>query len=308
MSALGNLVGDIGAAAGQRGSTSMKTYTKNPKIQSSLGDLIDTYNTNVKSDSGDLSAFIQNYLKQTPQATAYTGEETGAIGKFYNGDVARQLAEYRAQRSQLGDLAVQQALAQNRGNMNRSVLGGGGAGDSSWNNRYGIGVASQLDLQNNLANLDLARGDYNTVLQGQIGMVGRRQALEDALLQRQLTPMQMRQSLLGTDVSQLGSLANVNNLNTQYAYQYNPSGWETAGNFVGDLAQTGMQAAPFFMGAPSTAAAPNAAAATMSNMFNTSFSAPGGGGGLTGVGAAAGPYGFIANNLAQNYNPFALGF
>ncbi len=227
-------LGDIGALLGHKGSNSLTDLTKSQPIQSSLDDLISQYKSNVSTDSSDLSSFLSNYLKQTPQATKFANEETGAIGGFYNGDVAQTLAKYRAQQGQLGDLAVSRALAQNRGNMNRSVLGGGGSGDSSWNNRYGLNVASGLNYNNDLNLLDKARGDYSTVLQGQISLAGQRQALQDALMRRGLVPSQTRQAFLGNEEANLNNIASINNANHMYGVQYNPSKWELAGNVVND--------------------------------------------------------------------------
>ena len=222
MSAFGGVMSGIGMATGEHGTESLVYLVKNKPIQSSLDDLISQYKSNTSADSTDLNSYIQNYLSQAPQAAKQTGQETGAIGSFYSGDVANTLAGYRAQQSQLGDLAVQQALAQNRGMMNRSTMGGG-SGDSSWNNRYGIGVDSGLNLNNDLANLNQSRQDYSSVLNGQIGNAGRRQALQDALTQRGLVPMQARQGMMGADASELSGLTSLNNANNMFGARYNPS-------------------------------------------------------------------------------------
>jgi hypothetical protein len=242
MSSLGSVIGDIGALTGSKGSFSLNTLTKDKGIESSLKDLIASYKSGVSSDSTDLNAFIQNYLQGNPQAAANTAQETNAVGGFYNGDVANTLAAYRAQQKQAGDLAVAQALQQNRGNMNRSILGDGGSGDSSWNNRYGIGAASQLDLQNQIADLNQGRSDYGTVLGGQIGNTGRRSALLDAFAQRSLVPSQARQAFANKDVNQLKAMSDIGNSNNLYGSQYNPTGWELAGNLVGDTFGAASQA------------------------------------------------------------------
>ena len=179
MSALGSVVTAIGGATGDKGSYSLDTLTKNQGIQSALNNLIGSYNSQVSNDSTDLNSYIKNYLAGTNQATQNTAQETGAIDRYYNGDVARQLAGLRAQQSQLGNQSVAQALAYQRGNQNRALVTGGG-GDSSYDNRIGIGTAANLNLANNLQNLAQQRSDINQVDQSQLALAGQRNNLADA--------------------------------------------------------------------------------------------------------------------------------
>ena len=237
MSSIGGIVTSMGAAAGDSGQTSVLNHAKNAKIQSGLDDLIGQYGKYASSDSTSLDNFISNYLKTAPATNAAnaadTAQENDAIGGYYNGDVANTLAGFRARQSQFGNQAVEQALAQNRGNMNRSVLGGGGSGDSSWQKREGIGVASQLDLQNAMNILNQERSDYGTVLGGEVSNAGRRMALNNALtnsnVQSQMLPAELRQQLMGYNLNDLLGLSNINNANEMYATKYSPSQTELAG-------------------------------------------------------------------------------
>ncbi len=236
MSSLGNLIGGLGAS----GSYSLNAQTKSGPVQSSLNNLISNYNTTAASDStalqGGLSGFINQYLSQGPQATRYAGQEQSAIDRFYNGDVEKQLASIRGATGQASSEAVQRALDYNRANLNRSVMGGGGAGDSSYLNRVGIGTAADLYNRNLLGQLGQERTDVGYTNQMPLSLIGQRTGIGDTLAQRSLVPattsMGLNQQNLGWDANTLAALAGINNQNNMYGVQYKPSFMERAGSLI----------------------------------------------------------------------------
>ena len=242
MSALGSVVTAIGGATGDQGSYSLDTLTKNQGIQSALNNLIGSYNSQVSNDSTDLNSYIKNYLAGTNQATQNTAQETGAIDRYYNGDVARQLAGLRAQQSQLGNQSVAQALAYQRGNQNRALVTGGG-GDNSYDNRIGIGTAANLNLANNLQNLTQQRSDINQVDQSQLALAGQRNNLADALAARSLVPAQAGQNMLASETQDLSALPAISNANNLFGAQYNPSMAEYGGQITSGMFGAAGQAA-----------------------------------------------------------------
>lgn len=249
MSSLGNAIGDIGALTGSNGSTKQLSFTRNPQLQQSLGTLIGNYNTTASANRADLNSYISDFLSNKGTMTANTGQETSAINRFYNGDVARQLAELEAQQSQLGDRAVSQGLAYARGGLNRSIAGGGGGADSSYLNRATLGTATDINLQNDQNLLNQRRGDVMYLNQMPVQLAGQRNALLNATAGYDLLPVQARQNEVGWEAGVLNSLMGANNANNAYAYQYQPSNWQLAGNLVGDLGSTAADvAATYFSG------------------------------------------------------------
>lgn len=276
MSALGSVVTAIGGATGDQGSYSLDTLTKNQGIQSALNNLIGSYNSQVSNDSTDLNSYIKNYLAGTNQATQNTAQETGAIDRYYNGDVARQLAGLRAQQSQLGNQSVAQALAYQRGNQNRALVTGGG-GDNSYDNRIGIGTAANLNLANNLQNLTQQRSDINQVDQSQLALAGQRNNLADALAARSLVPAQVGQSMLSAEGQDLNGITGISNANNLFGVQYNPSMADYGGQITGGM----FGAAGQGLGAVESGAL--TAGALNSPAFTGGSSGGGGGGGGGGL-------------------------
>lgn len=230
MSSLGGIVSSMGAMSGDKGSYSGVDVVKSPKIQGLWDSLIGNYQSQMANDSTSLNQYIKDYLAGNPDARKNTAQETGAINRYYNGDVERQLAAMRGNQATLGQEAVNRAIAEHRGNINRAVMGGGGGGDSSYLNRIGTGMAADYDLKNRMDLLNQERGDYNAVNAAQLGLTGKRTALADAYTGRQLVPMQLGQQNFGWDTGMLQSLQGINNANNQYGVIYNPSQTELAGN------------------------------------------------------------------------------
>lgn len=232
MSAISSVFTGIGALQHNYGTYSPVDVTKDTGIQSSLGSLINQYQGQQAQDSTDLGSYIKQYLAGNNQAAQNTGQESSAINRYYNGDVARQLADLRAQQSQLGNQSVAQALAYQRGNANRAMVAGGGGGDNSYNNRIGVGTAANLNLANNLALLGQNRADINQVNQGQLSLVGQRNSLADALAARTLTPDQVANQNLAAQAGVLSGLTGISNANNLYGARYNPSASD-AGAMIG---------------------------------------------------------------------------
>lgn len=229
MSTLGSFISDIGGATGDKGTYSPVDVVKSQPLQGNIDQLISQYQNQIGLDSSSLSDYIKNYMAGNTAARQQAGQETTAIDRYYNGDVARQLADLRAQQAQLGNQSVAQALAYQRGNMNRSLVGGGGGAGNSYLSRLGLNTAADLNLQNNLALLGQNRADINQVNQGQLGLIGQRTAIANALAARPLAPAQAGQQFAGWESGDLNSLVNASNNNNLFGARYNPSQAEWGG-------------------------------------------------------------------------------
>lgn len=200
-------IGSILRATGDN-TVNVVSKVKNPALQgqidASLGDI-----TAMRTGQGAaLDEYIQKYLAGTGAAERATGQETGAIGQFYNGQMAQQLSQLRAQRegavNSAADIAVKQAL---RG-VNSGQLGDQGSG-SSYSQRLAIGATAPIRAQAALDNANQQRADLGYLTTNQINLAGQRTGLENSLAARGLVPSQARAAMYG---SNLGLLQNVTNL------------------------------------------------------------------------------------------------
>lgn len=239
MSSLGDLIGSVGAAFGDTGHNSVERLTKNPAIQTRLDALGDDYDKTKTASSLALDKYIADYLAGGAAAKTRTGQETSTIDRYYNGDVERQLASLRARQSQAGDDALNRSLAYMTRSMNSDrIMGSGGGG--SYDRQLALRTGGDMSLQALMANLNQERADQEYLRQSQLGLAGRRTAMDDALAMRQLVPSQAMKSELGWNLGTMGGMTQLDQLNNFYGVKYNPSGSEMAGDIVGDVANVAM--------------------------------------------------------------------
>lgn len=235
MSSLGNLVADIGAAAGDEGESTIQSLVKNPQLQKRLDDALGDYDKTKSSSSMALDQFIKDYLAGNKTASTRSTQEQGELDRYYNGDVERDLASLRQRRAGAGDQALSRALAYMTRGRNMDRVGGFG-GDSSYDRQLALKQGSDLSLQTLMENLSQERADQDYLRQMQLGLAGKRTGMADALAARGLVPSQMQKQELGWSMGSLNDFLRMDNLNKIYGVKYEPSAWETAGAITGDVA------------------------------------------------------------------------
>lgn len=215
---LASLVGGIADAFQGTPDYQSINVTKNGAIDYLQNQLLGDANSARTSGQSALRDYIKQFLAGNSTATANTGQETAAIGGFYNGDVARQLAQLRAQTStatnNAADVATQQALRY----VDLSRLGGDGSG-SSYDQRLAMANLTPIRVQAGLSDANQARTDYGYLTGQQLALAGQRTALENQLAQRALAPQQARLAMLGANTGNLNSLSALDNLNHTYGIQ-----------------------------------------------------------------------------------------
>lgn len=239
MSALGDLIGDIGAAAGDTGKNTVERLTKNRDIQTQLDASLKDYTKTKTASSLALDQYIKDYLSGGAAAKTRTAQETGAIDRYYNGDVERQLAELRTRRAQAGDEALRRSLGYMTRTMNSDRLTGS-SGGGSYDRQLALRMGGDLNLQTMLDNLNQERADQEYLRQSQLGLAGRRTGMADALALRDLVPANAMKSELGWNLGTLGDITKLDQMNNFYGVKYNPSASEMAGNITGDVASLAM--------------------------------------------------------------------
>ncbi len=226
MTGMGKNIGTIiDKISGSEGRNVIQRVTKNPALEAfNLGSQKDYSTTKAQSEAG-LDEYIKNFLAGTPAATANAAQETGAVNRYYNGDVERALAGLRTQHAAASDEALQRALGYATHAQNLDRISGGG-GDSSYNRQLALKTGADLSLNTLLQNLAQQRADEEYVRQNQLGLAGRRTAMADALAGRALVPGAARKAELGWSLGTIGNLLQNDQANNIYGLKYKPSAGE----------------------------------------------------------------------------------
>lgn len=217
MSAIGGLI------RGTPDDPHVISQTKDPALQSAIDAYLTQYKTNAPSNASDLDSFISVYQAQQGAAENNAGQESANIDRFYNGDVSSELAGLRQQASSARSAAGKQALDYALRGRNSSLLSGGATGDSSYNTRLGIKEGNDILIQNALADSADQRKDMSYLEQARLALTGKRQAINDAVMQRLLVPAQARNAAMAANASQLGSFQQLNNTNKFYGLKQDPN-------------------------------------------------------------------------------------
>ena len=234
MSSIGNLVGDLGAALGDEGHNSVVSLTKNPQLQARLDANLSQYDKTRDASSKALDQYIADFLAGNKTASTRATQEQGVIDRYYNGDVERQLADLRTRRAAASDQALARALGYATAAQNRDQIIRSGTG-SSYDRQLALKTGADLNLTNLLDNLNQERSDWNFLQGNQLGLIGKRTGIADALAARDLVPSGAMQANLGWNMDTLNRLLGLDQSNKFYGVKYNPSGSEMAGNVIGDV-------------------------------------------------------------------------
>ena len=276
MSSIGNLVGDLGAAFGDEGHNSVESLVKNPQLQSRLDAQLTQYDKARDTSSKALDQYIADFLAGNKTASSRAGQEQAVIDRYYNGDVERSLADLRTRKSAASNQALARALGYMTAAQNRDQITRTGTG-SSYDRQLALKTGADLNLSNLLDNLNQERSDWNFVQGNQLGLVGKRTGIADALAARDLVPSGAMQANLGWNLDTLNKLLGLDQSNKSYSVKYNPSGSEMAGNIIGDV---GNIASDYFSGGFGSmfggdkSSAPKATTSWMPSTFSGAASAP----------------------------------
>lgn len=235
MSALGNLIGDIGTLAGDEGKTSVTSLVKNRALQTEIDSGISDYGTIKKSGKSALSDYIAKYMAGEGAATTRTGQEIGNIDRYFSGGVENDLMRMRQARASAVRAAAARAGQYAIANSSRSRIGREG-GPSSYDRRMLIRNMTDIDTQAALDDAMAERGDYDYLERSRLGLMGQRNRMADLQAGYGLVPENLRRSMYGQDLGYLGQLGQLDQMNKFYGVKYKPSTTEQVGSVVGDVA------------------------------------------------------------------------
>jgi hypothetical protein len=235
------LVGGILRATGSQ-DVNVVSKVKNPQIQGQIDRSLGDLNANRAGEQAGLDDYISKYLANTANAERQTGQETGAIDKFYNGDMANQLSQLRASRQKAvgdaADVAAKQGLRSAAGNL---VAGDGGGG--SYASRLAMGATIPVKTQAALDNANQERADLNYLTTNQVNLAGARTGMQDTLAARGLMPSSARAAVYSRDLNQLGQATNLDQANKFYGLKKDSN---TAADIVDSVDQGIMNAAAIY--------------------------------------------------------------
>ena len=263
---------------------------KNQKIDSLISSGLSDYESFVPDQKKATDAFAAAFEAETPGAQERTGQEVGVVDRVYSGGLASDLAGLRRQRFDARSKSVDLALKNARQQTNAArILRGGG--NSSYAQKLGLDLANRVNAQALLEDADAARADYANVFNQQLGLMGRRSAMRDALAGRALVPQAQRQADFASRLGILGGLNELEKSNTFYGLQQEKSTAEKWAQLADALDQGIMNAASIagsFMGGGMGGMGgggglklpPNATGA-----YSGGIQGVGGGGGMAGMGS-----------------------
>jgi hypothetical protein len=217
-------IGGILRATSGPPSVSTVSSVKNKALGANIDNAIAGYGQVASQGDQALSDYISKYMAGEGAAQNRTNQEIGGIDQFYNGAMANQLAQLRAERASAmtnaADVATKQAL---RAQSNSRLTGSGGLG--SYNSRQTIAALQPIRVQAALDNANQARTDLGYITQNQLGLTGQRNALAANQAAYGLVPQQQRLAMLQQRAGYLGNLGNLDQQNTFYGLQQKPNMW-----------------------------------------------------------------------------------
>ncbi len=253
MTGMGKNIGSIiDWASGSEGQNTIERLTKNPALENFNLDAQSNYATTRNASQAGLEDYIKQYLAGSKTASTRSGQEQNVIDRYYNGDIERRLSELRTRRAQASKDAAARGFAYALRGQNADRIAGGGGGTSSYDRALAMKTGADLDLQARLDNLGQERGDMDYLNRSQLGLMGQRSAMADALAARALVPGQARQADLGWNMNAIRGLLGNDAANNMYGVKYEPSAGEKFSqwqqNDANDIAQIAGMASSVYGG------------------------------------------------------------
>lgn len=197
------------------------SLTKNRNLQVGINATGGDWTAARNATQGGLGDYIRKYLANQGDSEKYAGQETGAINRFYNGDMAAQLAALRAKRSSVVNAAADVGVNQALRNVDLSRVGGEG-GSSSYDKRLAIGAVTPIRTQAALDNATQERADTDYLTGNQIALSGARSGIADRLAGRALVPGQASFSSLKDETGGMAPVVGLDQSNKYYGIKQDP--------------------------------------------------------------------------------------
>lgn len=196
-----------------------RDFTRSGQYQQGINSGFQQAAADQGANRNQFSQFADLFGQQTPGVSNNVGQENNAIGQWYNGGVANQLATNAADWTRASRALTDQAMQRV---MKNNSIGQMTQGNGSYLTQQALDASGRLAAQQAQQEAELGRNNLLTVLQGQGQYGGVRNRNLDYLSNRQLVPIQALQQLGSYEDARLGGLGGMdlqNNLYTTPAEQ-----------------------------------------------------------------------------------------
>lgn len=261
-----------------------KLVVTDPAVFNRSRDLLKDWTSNRTEGQDFLRNWTQDFNAATPQVEAAGRQEVGFLDKFYDGSFSNYLQGLRNREGDARRAAGDRALQYVSGQQDRAaMLRGEPSGTSSATRAMGYRAARDIENDVALSALARERGDFDYINRMQLGNIGARGGILDALLTRKLLPKQLNDQELFRLIQTLGGISGIRQGASQPVLWRERSDLEKTSDFMDSLAEGAYKGANAFM--------------TFSGM-GVGMGGAGGLGGAAAGGAASGAGGGTAMNYS----------
>jgi len=205
---LKKLYGDIGNISTDPNvnQTVLQKNVKDPGVEAAGQAALTQQQADAHNNAQSIADFAKSYMAAQPEAQARAEQEAANIGRVQSGALAADLAANQRSSDINSTQNLMRRLGALAGTQNLGDLSRGGVTNSNANANI-LQAAAQASLARDAASLAGHRQNLMDVQNLQIGTAGLPQRILDAVLQRQLTPIQAGQASSAADLNRLQAIS-----------------------------------------------------------------------------------------------------
>ena len=204
--------------------TELMRLRKEPYLDKKYRSMVGDWDVFGKESKQSLGDWAKAFMQGQPERERMAGEESGAVGKYFSGEMDEILRRLRQRRSQAMSDITGRSLDYATRERKLGALGGP-TGESSWLNRLAMKQSGDIMTREALDAAEQERRDLGYLEQVRLASPGRRQAIQDAALAARMTPEEVSAQELRRRFGVLGELARLIQENTMYGTQVVESPW-----------------------------------------------------------------------------------
>lgn len=221
-----------------------KLVVFDPQIFKRTKGQLAQYDQNQSEWNDVYGKFKNDWQAGQPAAENQAKQESSFLDKFYNGDFASHLAGLRAQEANAKRAAGDRALQFASGATDRAaLLRGEPTGTSSATRAMALRQGKDIENDVALSGVARERADLGTVTQAQLGALGARTGILDAVTKRQLLPHQLNDQELMFAIQALHNIQSTRMGAASPVFWREKSGSEKVGDILDTFADSAYKGA-----------------------------------------------------------------
>lgn len=194
----------------------LSKVTKNKAIQGQIDEAIKGSKDTFALSDENIANFMRTFGENQPRFQAQTEQDIGQLDRIYGGGMEADLFGMRQRASGARSDATDRALRMIEGRDRQYAASLGMPGRSSYRDLMGARLSRDTLVDAALADAAQERADYGYLSGQKLGNLGRRQMMLQAGEGREFMPLQAVSAARGMPLQNLGSLANLDQLNNFY--------------------------------------------------------------------------------------------